>query len=231
MRPSESLPSETVQEKYNAIYELLVEVYGMPEWKAHRPPVAQLVSTILSQQTTGPNRERAYRQLRQRFPTWKDVIEAPLAEVQEAIRPAGLASQKAPRIQAALRTILHERGELSLNFLAEMPVDEAKRWLRRLKGVGPKTAAIVLLFSLGMPAFPVDTHVHRVTRRLGLIGPQVSADKAHEQLEMIADPEAYYPFHINLIRHGREICRARAPQCAICPLQDHCDYYRLGPTR
>ena len=227
MQSPESRPSEKQKEKYQAVNALLVETYGTPEWKAHRPPVAQLVSTILSQQTTGPNRERAYRRLRQRYPTWEDVLEAPLAELREVIRPAGLASQKAPRIQAALRTILHERGELSLDFLAEMPVTEAKRWLRRLKGVGPKTAAIVLLFALGMPAFPVDTHVHRITRRLGLIGPQVNADKAHEKLEMIVDPEAYYPFHINLIRHGREICRARTPECAICPLQEHCDYYRI----
>ena len=219
------LPSESQREKYSAIYDLLVETYGMPEWEAHRPPVAQLVSTILSQQTTGPNRERAYRRLRERFPTWEDVIEAPLAEVQDAIRPAGLASQKAPRIQQALRTILHERGEFSLDFLAERPVAEAKRWLRQLKGVGPKTAAIVLLFSLGIPAFPVDTHVHRITRRLGLIDPKTNAARAHRELEKLVDPEAYYPFHINLIRHGRELCRARAPQCIVCPLQEHCDYY------
>jgi endonuclease-3 len=121
---------------------------------------------------------------------------------------------------------MQERGELSLDFLADCSVAEAKAWLTRIKGVGPKTASIILLFTFGLPAFPVDTHVHRVTKRLGLIGPKVTADKAHEILENIVEPDAYYPFHINLIRHGREICKARTPLCHICPLQEWCDYYQ-----
>jgi endonuclease-3 len=153
-------------------------------------------------------------------------MEAPLPDVREAIHPAGLSSQKAPRIQNALRYVLRERGELSLDFLAEWPVDEAKAWLREIKGVGPKTASIILLFTFGLPAFPVDTHVHRVTRRLGLIDARASAEKAHDILEEVVAAEQYYPFHINLIRHGREICVARDPRCHICPLQQYCDYFQ-----
>jgi endonuclease-3 len=145
--------------------------------------------------------------------------------VVEAIRPAGLANQKGPRIQGALRFITEQRGELDLDFLADWPVEEAKAWLSSIKGVGPKTAAIVLLFSLGRPAFPVDTHVHRVTRRLGLIGPRVSREKAHDELEQLVAPEDYYAFHLNLIRHGRQVCASRKPRCQDCLLHDLCDYY------
>jgi endonuclease-3 len=155
------------------------------------------------------------------------VRNAPVEAVEEAIRPAGLAQQKAPRIKAALDFIIQERGELSLDFLKELPIEEAKAWLNQINGIGPKTAAIILLFSLGMPAFPVDTHVHRVTQRLGLIGPKVSAEKAHDLLEDLLAPEHYYAFHLNVIRHGREICHARNPKCEICPLQELCDYYRV----
>ena len=219
-------PTRAQREKYEAVYELLVDTYGEPEWRQHQPPVDQLVNTILSQQTTSANREKAFRALKDRFPDWKTVMEAPLNEVRTAIRPAGLANQKAPRIQNALRYVWRERGELALNFLADWPVAEAKAWLTEIKGVGPKTAAIILLFTFNQPAFPVDTHVHRVSRRLGLIGPRVSADKAHDVLEAIADPEQYYAFHINLIRHGRKICNARDPRCHLCPLQEHCDFFQ-----
>ncbi len=221
-------PTTAQREKYEAVYDLLVETYGEPQQRERQrqPPVDQLVNTILSQQTTSANRERAFSRLKERFPDWEAVMEAPLEEVREAIRPAGLANQKAPRIQNALRHVMRERGELTLDFLAERPVDEAKAWLTEIKGVGPKTAAIILLFTFNRPAFPVDTHVHRVSQRLGLIGENVSAAKAHDVLEELVDPEAYYPFHINLIRHGREICQARTPKCAVCPLQEHCDYYQ-----
>jgi endonuclease-3 len=146
--------------------------------------------------------------------------------VREAIGPAGLSHIKAPRIQEALRFITGQRGGLSLDFLKELPVEEAKAWLTQIKGIGPKTAAIVLLFSLDMPAFPVDTHVHRVSGRLGLIGPKVSAEQAHAILEDLLPAELYFPFHLNVIRHGREICHARNPRCEICPLQNMCDYYQ-----
>jgi endonuclease III len=212
--------------KYKAIYPLLVELYGEPCWQRHLPPVDQLVATILSQQTSSSNQRRAFAALRQQFPTWEAVMAAPVEEIMEAIYPAGLAGQKGPRIQKALRAIRQERGELALDFLAELPVADAKAWLQQLEGVGPKTAAIVLLFTFNRPAFPVDTHIHRIARRIGLAPPNTSAPRAHELLEEIVDPDRYYPFHIMLIRHGREICLARAPRCHICPLQEYCDYYQ-----
>ena len=213
-------------EQYEAIYSILVETYGEPQWQRRQPPVAQLVNTILSQQTTSANRQQAFERLRDRFPDWEQLLDAPLDEVREAIRPAGLSNQKATRIQNALRYVRRERGELNIDFLADLPVDEAKEWLTEIKGVGPKTAAIILLFTFGRPAFPVDTHVHRVAGRLGLIGPRVSAAKAHDLLEEIVPPDDYYPFHKNLIQHGREVCQARTPKCHICPLQECCDYYQ-----
>ena len=212
--------------KYRTVSRFLVQVYGEPQRKRYLPPVDQLVNTILSQQTTGANRERAFQGLKTRFASWEAVMNAPLEEVRQAILPAGLANQKAPRIQEALRFIQQERGELNIDFLARLPVDEAKSWLTKMRGVGPKTASIILLFTFGLPAFPVDTHVHRVSKRLGLIGTKVTADKAHEMLENIVEPAAYYAFHVNLIRHGREVCQAREPKCHICIVQEHCDYFQ-----
>jgi endonuclease-3 len=215
-----------LSDKYQTIYQLLVEAYGEPDWRPHLPPVDELVSTILSQNTSDTNRDRAFSALKERFASWESVMDAPTEEVRDTIRPAGLANQKAPRIQGALRSIEEERGELSLDFLNDMSVEEALEWLTNLHGVGRKTASIVLLFSFGRPAFPVDTHVHRVTGRLGLIGPKVTADKAHQILENMGDPDTYYAMHLNLIRHGREVCTARNPKCEQCPLKEHCDYYQ-----
>jgi endonuclease-3 len=202
----------------------LLEAYGQPEWLSDLDPVSQLVSTILSQNTNDTNRDLAYGRLRTRLPTWEQVRDADAAVVVDAIRPAGLGNQKGPRIQEALRFITRQRGEVSLDFLAAWPVQEARAWLSSIHGVGPKTAAIVLLFSLGKPAFPVDTHIHRVTRRLGLIGPKVSRERAHAELAGLVDPADYYAFHLNVIRHGREVCRSRSPRCPLCVLQDLCDY-------
>jgi endonuclease-3 len=210
--------------KMAEVHGWLIEAYGEPTWRPPMDPISELVSTILSQNTNDVNRDVAYDRLRARLPTWEGVRDADVNVVIEAIRPAGLANQKGPRIQEALRFITRERGELSLDFLAEWPVEQAKDWLVSMKGVGPKTAAIVLLFSLGRPAFPVDTHVHRVTKRLGLIGPRVSREKAHDELECLVDPEDYYAFHLNVIRHGREICASRNPRCPDCILIDLCDY-------
>jgi endonuclease-3 len=204
----------------------LLEAYGEPAWVPSLDPVSQLVSTILSQNTNDINRDVAYERLRAWLPTWEQVRDADPQVVVEAIRPAGLANQKGPAIQAALRFITQARGELTLDFLAAWPVEEAKAWLASMKGVGPKTAAIVLLFSLGRPAFPVDTHVHRVTRRLGLIGPRTSREKAHDELEQLVAPERYFPFHIDLIEHGRRVCTSRKPHCPACVLRDLCDYYQ-----
>jgi endonuclease-3 len=217
-------------EKMLRIHDLLLSQYGERVWRPH-DPVATLVSTILSQNTNDVNRDRAFEQLREQFPTWETVRDAPLAELVETVRPAGLAPTKAPRIQEALRRIDAERGALSLDFLAEMDLAEARAWLLSIPGVGPKTAAIVLLFALGKPAFPVDTHVHRVTRRLGLIPEKTSREKAHELLEAIVPPELYYTFHLNVIEHGRAVCHARNPECGRCVLRDECTYYAERPQQ
>ncbi len=212
------------------VHQLLIEEYGQREWRSRLDPLSELIFTILSQNTSDVNRDQAWSRLKERFPTWESVLAAAPAEIADAIRSGGLADIKAPRIQEALRAIKWERGEFTLDFLAEMEVDQAKKWLTSLNGVGPKTAAIVLLFSLGKPAFPVDTHVHRVSRRLGLIGPKTSREKAHEVLEELLPPEIYFTFHLNLIAHGREVCKSQRPRCEICVLQEHCDYYRESQT-
>ncbi|UCG25131.1 MAG: endonuclease III [Chloroflexota bacterium] len=215
-----------LQAKYQTIYRLLLVRYGEPQWRQHLPPVDELVSTILSQSTSDVNRDKGFYALKERYPDWESVMSAPEDDVRDTIRPAGLANQKGPRIQAALRFIVDERGELSLDFLQEMPVDEAMAWLMQIKGVGRKTASIVMLFAFGRPAFPVDTHVHRLSGRLGLISPKVTADKAHGILENMGEANTFYAFHLNLIRHGREVCVARNPRCEICWLQEQCDYYQ-----
>jgi endonuclease-3 len=210
------------------VYAALLAEYGQPVWRNPLPALDELISTILSQNTNDINRDRAFTALRARFPTWEAVRAAPEAEVIAAIRPAGLANQKGPRIQQVLRAITAERGALDLEFLRDLPVDEARAWLTHFKGVGPKTAAIVLLFALGRPAFPVDTHVHRVTGRLGLRPEKLSADDSHAYFEGLLPPETYYAAHLNLIRHGREVCHAQRPACERCVLQRLCVYYQAG---
>jgi endonuclease-3 len=185
------------------------------------------VCTIISQNTNDRLRDRAYRALRERFPAWEQVRDAPQDQVARTIQIAGLGQTKAPHIQGALRHITSERGKLELEFLRGLSVEEAKAWLTAMKGVGPKTAAIVLLFSLDMPAFPVDTHIHRVSRRLGLVPQSTSREKAHQLLEQLMPRETYYAFHLNLIRHGREVCAARKPRCESCLLRDLCQHYSL----
>jgi len=207
------------------VHRKLLQKYGEPTWRNPLPPLDELISTILSQNTNDNNRDRAFDALRARYATWEDVRDPPEADVIETIRPAGLANQKGPRIQAVLRQITAEHGSLDLSFLENYTTEEAMKWLLKFKGVGPKTASIVLLFSLGKPAFPVDTHIYRVTGSLGLRPPKMSADKAHEHLAALFPPETYYTFHLSIIRLGREICKARKPQCEHCPLQDLCMYY------
>lgn len=214
-----------MDEHVAAVYRRLIDVYGEPQWRPHLDAISELVSTILSQNTNDANRDLAFGQLRAQFPTWEEVRDADLEEVKSAIQVAGLANSKGPAIQRALCTITEQRGGLDLGFLRGLPVAEAKSWLTAIKGVGPKTAAIVLLFSLGMPAFPVDTHVHRVAGRLGLIGPRISRERAHVMLESKLPADRYYAFHLNLIQHGRQVCLARRPRCALCSLQSLCAYY------
>lgn len=207
------------------VHQRLLEFYGEPTWRQPLPPLDELVSTILSQNTTDTNRDTAFEALTERFEDWESVRDAPAEAVIDAIRPAGLANQKGPRIQRILREISAERDSLDLSFLKDWQPGEVREWLQDFKGVGPKTAAIVMQFSLDMPAFPVDTHVYRVTGRIGLRPDDMSADQAHQYLEDQLPPETYYPAHLNIIRLGREICKARKPECSACPLTDLCDYY------
>ncbi len=213
-----------ISERALAVHQRLLEVFGEPIWRNPLPAIDELVSTILSQNTTDVNRDRAFNSLRAKFPTWEQVRDANVEAVVAAIRPAGLANQKGPRIQEVLRSITAERGSLDLSFLADLSVEEARAWLTRFNGVGPKTAAIVLCFSLGMPAFPVDTHIYRVTGRIGLRPERMTVEQAHPHLEALFPPETYYAGHLNLIRLGREICGARKPLCKKCPVRDLCDF-------
>jgi endonuclease-3 len=200
----------------------LSEVYGQPVWRPHGDPVTELVLTILSQNTSDTNSGRAFMQLRQAFPDWKLLMEAPVQDIEREIAVGGLARQKAPRIKASLQAVWDACGSFDLDFLRDMPLDQAKAWLRGMKGVGPKTAACVLMFALGRPALPVDTHVHRVSRRLGYVSDRATAEQAHDLLEELLAPAMVYPFHIMLIKHGRRLCRAQRPLCTECPLLDGC---------
>ena len=204
------------------LIDLLNEHFGTPVLNHPKDPLSELVFTILSQNTTDTNRDRAYERLKRRFPRWRDVLEADREAVEDVIRVGGLGRQKSARIQEILRTIDRKRGDLGMEYLGEMSVDEAREELLSFTGVGRKTAAIVLLFSLGRPAFPVDTHVHRVGRRLGLIPEKMSADAAHDVMERLVPPAHYFDFHINLIRLGRTVCGPRRMACESCPVLDWC---------
>ncbi len=220
-----TLPS--LEQRALQIHQVLLDAFGEPTWRNPLPAIDELVSTILSQNTNDINRDRAFDALRAHFPTWEAVRDAPVDAVIAAIRPAGLANQKGPRIQQVLRSITAERGSLDISFLAELPTEAARAWLTKFNGVGPKTAAIVLCFSLGKPALPVDTHVYRVTGRIGLRPAQMTVEQAHPYLESILPPASYYAAHLNFIRLGREICHARQPGCASCPIYALCD---TGPS-
>ena len=213
------------------VYELLLRTYGEPKNEPDYDPLGGLVGTILSQHTSDTNSGRAYKQLVTTFPTWEDVRDAPTVKIVEAIKCGGLANIKSVRIQDVLYTLTEkqqEQGETNtlseylFDELARRSTEEAWRYLRELPGVGPKTAACVLMFNLDRPAFPIDTHVHRVSKRLGLIGNRVSAEQAHDIFDEIAPPEWVYPLHINLIQHGRQICHAQRPECTRCPLFSEC---------
>ena len=197
-------------------------LYGRPVWRPHGDAMTELVLTILSQNTSDTNSGRAFMRLVARFATWGELMAAPPCEIESDIQVGGLAATKAPRIKAVLEEVWRRLGSFDLSLLGEMPLDEAKGWLRSLPGVGPKTAACVLMFALGRPALPVDTHVGRVAQRLGLVPGKTGAAAAHDLLEAALAPEEVYPFHVSLIKHGRRVCRAQRPLCAECPLNDRC---------
>ncbi|HUW09476.1 MAG TPA: endonuclease III [Anaerolineae bacterium] len=212
--------------KARSVYRQLAEVYGQPTWRQHNDPVSELVLTFLSQNTSDVNSHRAFKYLKERYPTWDTVLAAPTEELADTIRSGGLADIKAPRIQTALQHILDERGEFSLEFLGSLPLKQAEQYLTSLNGIGHKSAAIVLLFCFGMPVFPVDTHVHRVSHRLGIVSPKNSREHTQRTWETLVPAEAFYSLHLNLIRHGRQVCGAAKPRCAVCVLQPHCDKYQ-----
>lgn len=196
---------------------LLTDAYGPFPQEPRLDPIHELTFTILSQHTSDTNSERAFRSLMQRFGDLAAVAAAPVADIEAAISRGGLAKVKAPRIKEVLTKVLDlNGGSLDLSFLREMPLPEAKAWLRQLPGIGPKSTGIILSFSLGMPAMAIDTHIYRVCQRLGLIGPKVTADKAHDLLEAAVAPEQVYPFHAAFINHGRRVCKAQRPLCHEC---------------
>jgi endonuclease III len=196
----------------------LLAHYGRPAWELRQEPLAELIATVLSQHTSDLNCDRAFASLRAAFPTWEAVRDAPLSDVQEAIRHGGLAAVKAPRIQGILRALTDARGRVVL----PQPIE--RDFLLTLPGVGKKTASCVLLFGARLPAIPVDTHVHRVALRTGMVPPKTSPDAACDILEAALPQADYYAFHVNLIRHGREVCKAQRPLCGVCVLRTRCPY-------
>lgn len=206
-----------------AIIKRLLREAPLTPWRPTGDPVAELVLTLLSQNTSDTNSGRAFQRLLHRYPDWNAVLASDPSELEETIRPGGLAPTKAARMRELLSQLRERLGPTwDAALLETMPMAEAKAWLTSLPGVGPKTAACVLLFSLGRPALPVDTHVHRISQRLGLIGTKVNAVRAHDALEALLPAERYYDFHVSLIRHGRRVCRARRPRCGVCVLRDRC---------
>jgi endonuclease-3 len=228
--PEYSYPSPdkaALADKALIVTERLAVQYGPARW-SRKDPLSMLVDIILSHRTRDQQTAAAYAALRNRYATWEDLRDAPTAEVEATIQGVTWPELKAPRLQALLRRITAEQGSLNLDFLKDWPVEEGAEWLNRLEGVGPKTTACVLLFSCRKPILPVDTHVHRVSIRLGLIGPKVTAEAAHGLLQALLPNEAQtiYNFHKGLLRHGQQVCVYDGPRCQQCVLRDICGYYR-----
>jgi len=207
------------------VISLLISEYGNPKWRPDRKPLSVLIQTILSQNTSDVNSGRAFESLMTSFPTWEDLAAAEVDDIAASIRMGGLGEIKAKRIKQTLNEIQQKRGRFEINFLDELPLDEARDWLKRLPGVGTKTANCVFLFSLGRPALPVDTHIFRVSKRLGLLDSKTSVEQAHRLLESLVPPDKIYHFHVLMIEHGRKVCKAQRPRCLECLL------WRLCPGR
>ena len=218
----------TLPEKAELTYQRLIALHGELERIPRREPLHELLSTLLSHRTTEAQEARAYASMMERFQTYQAIRVAPFAELVASIEGVNWPEVKAGNIQKVLNRIYEERGELSIAFLGELPTAEAMAWLMDLPGVGLKTATLVLLFCFGKAVLPVDTHLHRVSGRIGLIGAKVSAEKAHAELLLLlpADAHILYNFHIAMLRHGQKICVWKAPRCARCPLTDLCDYFQ-----
>lgn len=225
--PQSSIFDLLMASMIRSIIQHLEATFGVPKPRPPQAPLDELIETILSQSTTDINSHRAFAHLKQRFPTWEQARRARPQTIAKAIQRGGLASIKSVRIKTILNEIKRRRGSLDLSFLRRTPINEAKEFLLSLDGVGPKTAACVLLFSCRRPVFPADTHILRVTRRMGLIPKKCSDEQAHEILERLIPPKKYYSTHINLIRLGRRICRPQNPKCLECPVIEYCDYGQM----
>ncbi len=226
--------TDPLRAKARAVLALLRAEYGEPRWPT-LDPLSSLIEVLLSHRTADPQTWAAFKALRARYDSWADVRDASTPDVQAAIGGTTWPEQKAPRLQGVLRQISAERGQLNLDFLNDLPLPEANAWLQHLPGVGPKSAACVLLFACHRPVLPVDTHLHRVSGRLGLIGPKVSADDAHTILQaLLPDPENaedVLAFHRDMLLHGQRVCVWRDPRCEVCPLRDWCDYFAAHPEK
>lgn len=208
------------------IEERLRERFSFPK-REREDPIDVLIRTILSQNTSDANSHRAFANLKNRFPSWEALLKAPLEEIESAIRCGGISNIKARRIKEILKRIKEERGSLTLSFLKDLTIDEARNYLLSLPGVGDKTASCVILFSFAKPAFPVDTHIHRIINRLGILGNDLSPQEISKLIESNLPEGLFLSLHLNLIRLGREICRPRNPKCQICPLKEFCNYYAV----
>ncbi|TET29568.1 MAG: endonuclease III [Candidatus Heimdallarchaeota archaeon] len=211
--------------KVKTIISELDKHYGVKHWKRWREPVGELVRTILSQNTTDKNSLRAYANLIDTFKTWDEILKVDEAEIVEQIRSGGLANIKAKKIKKSLMEIKKREGKIDLEFLADYNQEEAEDYLVSLDGVGPKTAACVLIFSFNFPIMPVDTHVHRLSNRIGLVTTK-TREKTQEAMKTIIPKKNIYSFHLNLIEHGRNVCKASKPLCSQCFLTDFCDYFQ-----
>ncbi len=220
--------SDALRKKANEVNSALTLAYGRKSRRSNADPLDTLVGTILSQNTSDVNSHRAFERLKERYPDWETLLDADPSEIASVIRSGGLADIKARRIVSALGRVMEEAGSLELSFLSQMPAKEATEWLSSIDGVGPKTAAIVLLFSFGKPVFPVDTHVHRVSGRLGLLSLRATREKAQKELEALVPGKEYYSMHLNLIEHGRRRCKALTPLCDVCELSRLCAYHGVS---
>jgi endonuclease-3 len=219
------MKSMSDRERVLKIAERFERSYGPIPWEDHGDPLDILIQTILSQNTNDGNRDRAYKSLRECFPDYELMASVPVEELAKAIRPAGLHRQKAERIQRILRAIRTEQGSYDLSYLSDLSREEALKELLKFKGVGKKTAGIVLTFSLGKPYFPVDTHIIRITRRLGLVK---KGQDPHDVMNQLVPADLKYQLHLHLIRHGRETCKARKPRCDDCVIRDLCPIPERG---
>ena len=219
---------EALKEKTWAVYERLLEAHGHWPLTPRRAPMHELVSTMLSHRTTQKNEDLAFQRMWERFGSWEAVRDAPVEELTEAIAPSNYPGAKAPNIKKTLHNIFEARGEADISFLQDLSAEEGLEWLVALPGVGVKTASLVLLFCFSKPILPVDTHVHRVSGRVGLIGPKVTPEKAHRELLALlpAEPQVLYNFHIDMLLHGQKICTWNNPKCRKCPLTDLCNWYQ-----